>query len=193
MSPEILIDKQAFSMLQRGIERGLKYYYKKYDTALIYFAQRITSSESAAEDLVSESFIKLWQNRETLLHHGAVKSYLYQIVRNGAIDFVRSKKRENIHLQNIVHLHPFSEEAVTSFEISAETHRLIYQAIENLPLRCGLVFRKFYIEGKTLPQIAAELHLSINTVRNQKAQALAILRKQFPAIIYILACMYPGR
>ena len=142
----------------------------------------MTQDTAAAEDIVSESFIKLWQKREELLHPGAVKTYLYQVVRNASIDFVRSKKREAGHLRNVIGLHPVAETDVASFEISAETHRLLYQSINTLPPRCGLVFRKFYLERKTLPQIAEELQLSVNTVRNQKAQALSILRKSFPAV-----------
>lgn len=188
MSREQHTEEQAFLSLRQGEEKGLSYYYRQYDTALVYFALRITGDEAAAEDLVSEAFVKLWQAREILAHPKAVKPYLYQVVRNASIDFVRRRKRETIHLQQAAQLQETTEEAAARFEISAETHRLIYASIESLPPRCGTVFRMFYLERKTLPEIAAVLGLSVNTVRNQKMQALAILRKAFPLVL-----LYIGR
>lgn len=182
----LLTEEEAFIALQGGLEKGLKYFYAAYDTALIYFSLHVTKDEGAAEDIAAEAFIKLWEARETITHPKAVKAFLYQVVRNGSIDFVRTKKREASHLQNLVELYPANEVELNSFEVSAETHRLIYASIKNLPARCGAVFRKFYLERKTLPQIAEEMGVSVNTVRNQKVQALAILRKAFPALLLLL-------
>ena len=193
MSREQHNEEQAFFSLRQGEEKGLSYYYRQYDTALVYFALRVTGDEAAAEDIVSEAFVKFWGTRETLSHPKAVKPYLYQVVRNAAIDFVRRRKRESLHLQQVAHLQETAEEETTSFEISAETHRLIYASIESLPPRCGTVFRMFYLERKTLPQIAAELGLSVNTVRNQKMQALTILRKAFPLVLLVLRVVSEGK
>lgn len=193
MSREQHTEEQAFHSLLQGEDKGLSYYYRQYDTALVYFALRITGDEAAAEDIVSEAFVKLWDAREALSHPKAVKPYLYQVVRNAAIDFVRRRKRESLHLQRVAHLQETAEVETTSFEISAETHRLIYASIESLPPRCGTVFRMFYLERKTLPQIAEELGLSVNTVRNQKMQALAILRKAFPLVLLYLGVLSEGR
>jgi RNA polymerase sigma-70 factor (family 1) len=183
---KIQTEEEAFGFFRQGLEKGLNYYFATYDSALLYFSSRITQDEAAAEDIVSEAFVKLWQYRESILHSKAVKAYLYQVVRNASVDYLRCKKREQRHLQNIVHLQLVLETDLVAFEISAETHRLIHSSIENLPPRCGLVFRKYYIEQKTLPQIAAELGVSPNTVRNQKAQALAILRKSFLVLAFLL-------
>lgn len=182
-------EEQAFALLRQGSEKGLNYFYATYDTALIYFSLRITKDEGAAEDVAAEAFVKLWQARETFTHPKAIKSYLYQVVRNASIDFVRTKRKEAAHLQNLVQLHPVSDQVLNAFEISAETHRLIYSSISNLPPRCGIVFRKFYLERKTLPQIAEEMGVSVNTVRNQKVQALAILRQALPVLCLLLSKM----
>jgi RNA polymerase sigma-70 factor (ECF subfamily) len=48
--------------------------------------------------------------------------------------------------------------------------------MELLPTQCGLVFKKFFVEGKDYPTIAEEMKLSISTVRNQKRRALLLLR-----------------
>lgn len=187
MSQKQITEEEAYTALHQGLEKGLKYFYATHDTPLIYFSLRITKDEGAAEDIAAEAFVKLWQARETFTHPKAVKAFLYQVVRNRSIDFIRTKKREASHLQNLVQLYPASEGELNSFEVSAETHRLIYASIKNLPARCGAVFRKFYLERKTLPQIAEEMGVSVNTVRNQKVQALTILRKAFPALCLLLS------
>jgi RNA polymerase sigma-70 factor (ECF subfamily) len=115
-----------------------------------------------------------------------VKAYLYRLVRNAAIDYLRRKKRERAHQKEVVYLNEISEESIIAFEIEAKTHHNIYEAIEKLPPRMGRVFRMFYFQRKSLPQIATELQLSVNTVRNQKTQALLFLRKSLTTVILVL-------
>ena len=79
-----------------------------------------------------------------------------------------------------------SEEMVTAFEIETQTHHNLYSAVESLPPRCGQVFRMFYLQRKSLPQIARELQLSVNTVRNQKTQALLHLRRSLTRIFWLM-------
>jgi RNA polymerase sigma-70 factor (family 1) len=183
-------DIEAFELLQQGIEAGLKYYFDQLEIRLIYFCNRIINDEQASEEIVSESFVKLWNSRHIPRLPSGVKPYLYKIVSNAAIDFLRLKKKEKTMLSDLCHLVEITDEKLRSFEISAETHALIYASIQSLPSRCGLVFRKFYIEQKTLPQIANELKVSVNTVRNQKARALAILREKWTTFLALVVFLH---
>lgn len=191
MEQRPLTDAEATTLLRAGKEEGLKYFFHQYDTALTYFAMRITGDEPAAEDMVAEAFVKLWKQATEITPSPSVKAYLYRLVRNAAIDWLRRKKRERAHQKEVVYLNEIAEDTVTAMEIAAKTHHNVYEAIEQLPPRMGQVFRMFYFQRKSLPQIAAELQLSVNTVRNQKTQALLFLRKSLttviPALLYLFA------
>jgi RNA polymerase sigma-70 factor (ECF subfamily) len=180
-----LQETEATLLLRQGEEQGLRYFYQQYDTALQYFALRIIGDNGAAEDIVADCFIKLWENRATLHQPSSVNPYLYRMVRNASIDFLRRKKREAAYRKEIIYRNEVSEEALLFLEIETQTHHLMYQAIENLPNRMGLVFRMFYFQRKSLRQIADELQVSIETVSKQKSQALLRLRKTLTFFIWI--------
>jgi RNA polymerase sigma-70 factor (ECF subfamily) len=78
--------------------------------------------------------------------------------------------------------YPLHCEAVTeprdTEQALSEIHAAVHQAIQQLPPKCREVFRLHYLQGMDYEEIAKELKVSISTVRNQKARALALLRKQ---------------
>ena len=192
MEQRPLTDAEATTLLRAGKEEGLKYFFSQYDTALTWFALRITGDEATAEDMVAEAFVKLWKHATEITPSPSVKAYLYRLVRNASIDYLRHKKRERAHQKEVVYLNEISEESLTAMEIEAKTHHNVYQAIEQLPPRMGQVFRMFYFQRKSLPQIATELQLSVNTVRNQKTQALLFLRKSVTVVVLVLLRLFTG-
>jgi RNA polymerase sigma-70 factor (ECF subfamily) len=60
--------------------------------------------------------------------------------------------------------------------ISAETVRLLYEAINELPAQCKKVFTKLYVEGKSVAEIATEMNVAVSTVKNQKARGIKLLK-----------------
>jgi RNA polymerase sigma-70 factor (family 1) len=181
-----LTDAEATTLLRAGKEEGLKYFFSQYDTALTYFALRITGDEAAAEDIATDAFVKLWENCHKLPPASTVKAYLYRMVRNASVDWLRRRKVERSHQKELIYLNEIAEQSVYAIEIDTKTHHAVFQAIEYLPPRMGQVFRMFYFQRKSLPQIAAELKLSVNTVRNQKMQALMFLRKTVATTVLLL-------
>jgi RNA polymerase sigma-70 factor (ECF subfamily) len=181
-----LTDAEATTLLRAGKEEGLKYFFSQYDTALAYFALRITGDEAAAEDIATDAFVKLWENCHKLPPASTVKAYLYRMVRNASVDWLRRRKVERSHQKELIYLNEIAEQSVYAIEIDTKTHHAVFQAIEYLPPRMGQVFRMFYFQRKSLPQIAAELKLSVNTVRNQKMQALMFLRKTVATTVLLL-------
>jgi RNA polymerase sigma-70 factor (ECF subfamily) len=67
--------------------------------------------------------------------------------------------------------------------IESELYHEIFIAINTLPPKCSQIFKMLYIEGKDYLQIARELNLSINTVRNQKARGILLLRQRLSMTI----------
>jgi RNA polymerase sigma-70 factor (family 1) len=186
MEQRPLTDAQATTLLRAGREEGLKHFFHQYDTALSYFALRMIEDEAAAEDIVADAFVKLWERCTQIAPHSSIKAYLYSMVRNASIDYLRRKKREKLHLKEVVYLQPISEPDLYALEIEAKIHHNLYEAIKDLPPRMGQVFRMFYFQRKPLAQIAAELQVSVNTVRNQKTQALLFLRKSVMVVAFVL-------
>lgn len=169
--------EDAFIALQNGDERGLAYYFDQFYSKLFYFSHSITQSETASEDIISDSFLKLWDNRKFLKQESHVKHFLYFIVRNSSIDYLREKKKDRQRENTLIQLSPLSEKHILEKLIEAETYNQLYSIYARLPKKCRTVFEMFYIEKKAVKEIAKELSISVNTVKSRKLRALQLLRE----------------
>jgi RNA polymerase sigma-70 factor (family 1) len=171
-------DAEALSSLLQGKEGGLNYLYRAYHRALTHFATQILTDTDTAEDLVEDAFIKLWERRAVLTITGSIRAYLYTTVRNASIDHLRREKLKVGYVKEIQATVEKEEPPVVHRIIEAETLRQVYASMQTLPPKCGQVFRMFYLEEKSLNEIASELNLSLSTVKSQKGRAVRLLRQK---------------
>ena len=177
MKKSLYTAADAFAALHRGEERGLDFFFHMYYAPLVSFAAAIIQDEEVAREIVSEAFVKFWNNRQHLQAAGAVKSLLYRMVRNASIDYLRQQQRVKKMHQDVIQLQPLSDSAVLEKLVQAETYHYLYILVNSLPLRCRQVFQMFYLQDKALKEIAEELGISINTVKSQKQRAVQLLKE----------------
>jgi len=156
---------------------------------LTYFANGIVRDKAVAEDIVEESFAKLWEKKEIFSRPGSIRSYLYTIVHHACMDQVRKVKRAMSYVAEKNAMGESHELPVIHRMMEAEMMHAIFEAMESLPPKCGQVFKMFYLEEKQLNEIAEELQLSLSTVKSQKGRALDLLRKKLPHLGCILAAL----
>lgn len=172
---------------QRGEERGFTYFFNTLYPALMYYAFRILNDRAAAEDVVEESFIKIWERHSTFTHPQVIKSWLYTTVRNASLNMLKQEQSQSTHKENIAREQQASyQESPLNDMIIAEVISQVHSTIQVLPTECRKIFQMLYIQGKTVREIAEELGLSISTIKNQKARGLEILRKRFPELTTML-------
>ena len=175
---------------QKGEEKGFSFFFREYHAALCYFSFRIIKDKDNAEDIVAEAYAKLWERHAGFDNVSSIRSFLYTVVHNASIDCLRLNKKRTAYSKEIVYLDEEKESYVLQQIIEAETYREIVSSLKILPPKCREIFRMIYFEGKDYAEIANELKLSINTIRVQKARALAILRQQ-PGILQIILILSP--
>jgi RNA polymerase sigma-70 factor (ECF subfamily) len=141
----------------------------------------IVKSNEAAEEIVSDVFIKLWLMRTRLSEIGNLKVYLFTIAKNFSINYVyRNYKNISSRIDDI------DVEPVVTFGnpeeifISAQTIVKIKQAIRQLPPQCRLIFQLVKEEGMSYKEVAEIMELSVLTVRNQLAIAIKKIAQQLP-------------
>jgi len=177
-------NNDALQVLINSREEGLAFFFEQYYTQLCYFAGTLLNDECLAQEIASDAFTKLWQTRENLASEGSIKSWLYSTVRNACIDHLRKVKRLRVSQSGLQSAHTI-EQSVLHTIIQTETHDQIVRTIGKLPPQCRRIFRMFYLHGKSYTEIAQELNLSPQTVRNQKQRAAKLLRK----MIFPLFCL----
>ena len=154
------------------------------------YAEKYIEDQDMAKDLVQELFLKLWELFEDFNSEIAIRAYLYKSIRNATINFLEHQKVADKYLKRkIVEIR--NEKNFLSQVIEKETHRIIHQAIEELPDKRKKIIL-LSIQGKTNPEIAKELDISVNTVKTQKADAYKQLRKSLENIYNLLSHIIIG-
>jgi RNA polymerase sigma-70 factor (family 1) len=161
-----------------GTESAFDHFFKTYYKRLCYFARRHIKDRSAIEDIVADSFIKLWHKRKKFNEETHLRNYLYTTVRHGCLRWLRNKKLHGRHQQQASREKETTEQSVMEHIVHAEFIQQVYQALECLPPACRTIFKKLYIEGKSIKETAAELQLAGSTVQNQKSRGIGLLRKR---------------
>jgi RNA polymerase sigma-70 factor (ECF subfamily) len=161
---------------QEGDEEGFNHFFNEYYNALYFFACKFLKDEDKVEDVVLESFMKVWERKEKFETEVKAKAYLYRCVYTGCMREVRSQKLEARKKNGLVIVSDEFEKDYSQNLIHAEALRLVYESLNELPEQCRAVFTKLYVEGKTVAEIADEMGVAVSTVKNQKSRGVKLIR-----------------
>lgn len=157
---------------QNNLDQNFKdLYFEFYDSAM-RTAMYVLKRQDAAEDVVQNVFLKLWDKRAQLDQLNNPKAYIMQMARNGALDLV--KKGDHLGEEYIPL--EFEEEYTDTNPEHEDMRKAIEQAVSQLSPKCRLVFSLSRFEGLTNPEIAEHLDVSIRTVETQISNALKSFR-----------------
>jgi RNA polymerase sigma-70 factor (family 1) len=165
--------------LNGGDSRALELLFQAMYVPLCAFAQTFVRSTAAAEDVVGETFLKLWTHRERIHVRGAVRNYLYTAVRNTALNQLKRSNREARYFEaypsNVEDLQGSmpndTEERLHLEELTAR----VKVAIDLLPRRAQETYVLYYQHEMSYAEIARVMGVSVKTVENQLARALRLL------------------
>jgi RNA polymerase sigma-70 factor (family 1) len=143
---------------------------------LCHFALQFLGDEDTVKDIVQDVFINYWNKRENLtIEEDSISAFLYSAVKNACLNKLRRLKLEQGYL-NQQESDPVEEAVVLNLMIKSEVMVEINKIITSLPEGCQRIFKMGYLEGLKNPQIAAQLGISINTVKTQKKRGLQLLK-----------------
>ena len=159
--------------------RAFAYIFRQHRKPLVYFAEKILGIREEAEDIVADSFMKLWTKHADFDSLPTIKSFLYVITRNACLDFLKYSKRVSASQKEFSYWSDQKEEEILHIMFHAELLSELNGEIELLPPKCRHIFQLAFFEDLNTNEIAARLRLSKQTVRNQKIKALQIIRTAF--------------
>ena len=131
---------------------------------------KLVRSQSVAEDLVQDTFVRLWERRSALPYSTELRGYMVRTGRNLAIDF-RRRQRIVPFVEGIDHLE-FMADAAPSPEDHAIASQTLSTALACLPPRARQVFVMARIDGMTYVEISEKLGISPKTVFSHMVVAL---------------------
>jgi RNA polymerase sigma-70 factor (family 1) len=183
-----LSDQQLIRLIKTGDRAAFTEVYKRYAESLAGFAFSKLYDLDDARDVLHDLFVKLWEDRFTLSVNDNLRSFLFSAIRYKIVD----KIRRNVTRQeyNIL-LHALAEPQANGIEQQLEAKELqalVDDSLEQLPAKTKLIYQLSRNEHLSITEIARQLNLSEQTVKNQLSIALKHLRQAI-AGLGILALM----
>lgn len=190
-----------YSDLLNGFRQGNKTAFEKiyqlHYKQLRYFTERIITNQDEAREIVTDTFIKVYQRRSDFDSIQGLRSFLFVTARNACMDFFRVQKRNAAAESELEYRAQYTdEEFAFENDLKAELLNEIYLEIENLPTRCQAVFKLLFFKDLTTTEVAAQLGISVKTVQNQKLKAILLLKTALlkrnisPVILALLLYKY---
>lgn len=174
-----LTDCELISKVKSSDKRAFEALFIKYQPVLFRNVLFQIGDTDTAHDIVQETFIRVWEHRDSLNPQLSFLALLLKISKNLIKDMVKHKKvREKVH-SLMASTKP--DKIITPLEKLESTlleERIIQIINENLPTRCKEIFILSRFEGLINKEISEILNISKKTVENQITHALKILRKK---------------
>ena len=178
MSSNFSIEKQYILDLKKGSYRAFDALYTMYARRLYAYALKITKSTSDAGEIVQDTFVNLWTHRENIVPSDSLQAYLFTITKNTILNKFRKLINSPVFVNYVEYL---NEENIASEEISEklefeEFQRKLEDAKTTLSATQVKVFELRKELGYNNAEVAKQLNLSEQTVKNQLSLALKKLR-----------------
>lgn len=169
-------DSTLVTSVSNGDELAFRILFHRYRSKLYKFSLRYVKSVDVAEDIIQDTFLKIWEQRQALQPELNFEAYLFRIGRNQIFnEFKKSTHQaafEAFTLQNI------TDNRQTEWEVIAQNYQeLLQSALELLPPQRRQIFQLSRIEGLSHEEIAQKLNLSKNTIKVQINKALKSIRE----------------
>lgn len=179
-------DITLVSLLQEGDLQAFDALYWKYHRAIYQNIIKLTRDPGAAEDILQDTFITLWQKRNLIDAEKSIAGWLFVISYNKGVNWKKRKLLE-AKSQNMAIVMMQEDEADDSYEAQLQ---LLENAISQLSPQKRRVLQLCKLEGKTYQQTAEELNISGHTVKEYLAGAITSV-KEYAAAHPIYKIMLP--
>jgi RNA polymerase sigma-70 factor (ECF subfamily) len=161
-------------------KKEFKDLYTEYFSIMVNFAYSKTNDWELSQEIVQNTFVKLWTRRKNTTISTSIKSYLFMMVRNAIIDNFR-------HNQRFAEIEHVKEEAYVEDQVEKEEKLIMMRhaiklALENMKEKRRQIFVMSKYEGLTYAEIAEHLNISERSIEDNMAKAISKIREMLKLI-----------
>jgi RNA polymerase sigma-70 factor (family 1) len=185
--PDPTLDNEIelFVRIARGDESAFQPISHHYNRELLPFIIKLTGSREAAEEVIQEVFLRLWQQRDKLSGIRNPRAWIIRIASNISITYLRKQTTESRLYERLKAKPSFN--ATPENELATkEITKQIREAVLRLNPSERRVFELSRDRGMSIPEIAESLGLSPHTVKNQLSAALKAIRSSLSKVILLI-------
>ena len=178
--------------IRRGDERAFRHLFEKHYGVMCRFAEQILHDRHLAGSIADDVIFNLWESRMTLHIRTSLRTYLLSAVRNRCINELNSAGGRQRRLTMSISAKDNADFLLSLFAdghhplgelIEKELDEKIRQCVSDMPEACRTAFVKSRIELKTYAEIAADMGISVNTVKYHIKNALAFMHERLGGYI----------
>lgn len=161
--------------------------------SLCVFAQRYISSLDVCEDIVQETFFRLWKNRKIMEVNSSFRNFLVTSVKNSCMDYLRKQSVRELHADRQLKSNTsnnYADETPETIYTIKELEDILHAALDKLPVNIRKAFQLSRFENLTYNQIAQEMSVSQKTVEAYISKALIFLRTELKDFLPVLILIY---
>lgn len=170
------IEEKLIAACKKNDTRAFQSIYKLYAPKMMGICLRYMRNRQEAEDILQDSFIKVYLNIGKYRSEGSFEGWIKRIVVNTALNKLRDEANKEYSLLGDDMLEILSNNAPHYDKEYSYTLDEMLNAIQHLSNMNRIIFNLAEIEGYTTQEIAEKLNLSENTIRATLSRAKAILR-----------------
>lgn len=166
------------NIYQRDDQKSFEDIFKLFYSRLLNFCIHYIKDREAAEEIVSNVFLKIWIKRKELSHIQNLETYLFISVKNQSLNYIKQFSNYRVVYLEETGVHQLLNTHDPGKEL--ERRELIFkmnQAIETLPQQCKIIFSLVKEEGLRYKEVAQILDISPRTVETQLVRAMQKLDK----------------
>ena len=184
---DVLSEKLLLEKIAQGDELAFRLVFDLYKTKIYTFIVNFTHSRADAEEIVQDTFLTLWQNRNTLHQIEHPRNYIYTVVRNKTYHYLKQASKSQARMQVIwANLKLDSNETEETLQLQ-ESKKLIDEALLMMSAQKQEVFKLSRYEGLNHEQIAELTGLSKSRVKNIIVEVLKFIKMYIAQCTSILA------
>lgn len=171
-------ETELLTKIAAGDEVAFKQLFEHHRKKLYHYVLAVTKSREVAEEIVIDVFLKLWTGRELITHIQHMDAFLFKVAYNKAMDFFKLAAK-NAKLQKLVseQMEAHQEQSADYSLLNNECREILNNAYKQLSPQRRLMITLSREKGMTHEEIATELNLSRNTVKNTITDSLKIIKQ----------------
>lgn len=172
--------------LKSGDQVALKALFDDIFHRAWFYSWKITGDKYESEDIALRAFVKTWEKMNDFSVMKEMIKYLYIVVQNGSLAYIRKTKIKRKYENHILHTEKDAtiDDNLDAIKKEVFLMERLYEEIEKLPPQCKAMFKLYYIDKVSRKEIAQKLNVTVDTVNNQCRNAVIKLKAAFSSPEY---------
>ncbi|UYQ92635.1 RNA polymerase sigma-70 factor [Chitinophaga horti] len=181
---ESIHDRELFRLISEGDEAAFRRLFHAYVPQLLPMVKHLTQNAAVTEDILQEAFLKIWLSRDKLPAIEHPRAWLIKVVYHRCFSYLR---RQAVHEKALDAVSPATETTHMEDDLAfAQLMRTVGEAVQALPQQAKRIYLLSREGGLKIPEIAEQLGLSPNTVKNSLVRSLHSIREHLEQAGHVL-------